>query len=70
MSPAETSLRMTARDLLERVGGATHAFHTVIIKNRIHRGAVLFTCSCGESFEVPASTENTAALRNVGERAS
>ena len=63
------AMRMTARDVLISVGGERHALHTVMSKSRV-KWVLSIKCSCGESFEVTATEQNTAGLRNVAEVAS
>lgn len=75
MSDQVEKFRMTARELLERVGGKEHAQHSVArkhtsVRKRSTSATIEFTCTCGEEFEVGATPENKAALRNVVEKSS
>lgn len=60
-------LHATARDLLELVGGAAHALHSVAKKRKARFTSFDMTCSCGEVFKVPVSDVAWLALRNVPE---
>ena len=60
-------LHPTARDLLELVGGAAHALHSVASKRKARFTSFDMTCSCGEVFKVPVSDVAWLALRNVPE---
>jgi hypothetical protein len=62
-------LHATARDLLELVGGAAHALHSVASKKKARFTSFDMTCSCGEVFKVPVSDVAWLALRNVPEEA-
>lgn len=55
----------TSREMLEYAAGDLHALHTVIARRPASHGVVTFVCSCGEAYEVAATAENMAALRNV-----
>jgi hypothetical protein len=57
--------KLTARDLLQAAAGDDHWHCTVVSKSPVHRGAIRFTCLCGDTYEVVATTDNTDALRNV-----
>ena len=64
-NPVNEPQRMTARDLLVRVGGIAHALCSAIAKTKPFMGVFKVTCSCGDVFEVGASEENVNAVRNV-----
>lgn len=64
-NPKYEPSRLTARDLLFKLGGEQHAMHSVIAKSKSFMGTFKITCVCGEVFEVGASEENVDAVRNV-----
>lgn len=66
-NPANEPMRMTARELVVRLGGEKHVFHSVMAKTKPFLGVFKINCSCGEKFEVGASEENVNAVRNVPE---
>ncbi len=53
----------TARELLEVVGGKTHALHSVAEWQT--RGDVYITCSCKEAFQVEYDPVVVKALKNA-----
>ena len=65
MTKPDDVCRRTARDLLEEVGGPTHALHTVVAQVAARGKAIVITCSCRSTFKVPGTQDNVDALRNV-----
>ena len=65
----EIACRMTAREVLARVGGSGHALHTIVerrppVKLFVNL-VVRIRCSCGSQFVVPCTDEHMDGLRNV-----
>lgn len=59
---------MTAREVLIRVLGSTHADHTIVRKKVSYtRNEIDFECSCGVLATVTASEHFKLSLRNVYE---
>lgn len=66
-NPTNEPMRSTARELLVRLGGNKHTFHSAIAKTKPFLGTFKVTCTCGEVFEAAATDANVDAVRNVAE---
>lgn len=60
--------KATARDLLVYVAGAKHQDHGIVARTKEKKDSIRFACSCGDVFEIEATFNNKAAIRNVAER--